>query len=162
MASGSSWPIKLRPVNFPFWIFCMRSLTPYHTTTSSEYISSIYNYYIKSLPMITSYGSFCYSGSTWNFNYIILLLDNPVKLDSSLDSLFDKNFPFGVEKKVSRCLWIFPKREDSAQTQLQLTSISNNTVFEFFSTLVLWCIFNKLTGFILQLSNVITEGVFGS
>ena len=52
--------------------------------------------------MITSYGRFCFPDNTWNYHAIVLLSDNSVKLNSSSDSLFDKNIPFGVENNVSR------------------------------------------------------------
>ena len=107
--------------------------------------------------MITSYESFFY-GSTWNFHAIILLLDKYVKFNSILDYIFDKNVPFGLEKKVSGRLWILPKWEHSALTQLCRATVSNNTIRGFSSTLVLWKIFNKLTGFMLQISNVMNAG----
>ena len=63
--------------------------------------------------MITLYGNFCFSGSTWNFHAIVLLSDNSVKLYLISDYLFDKDSPFGVEKKVSHRLQIFSKWEES-------------------------------------------------
>ena len=112
--------------------------------------------------MITSYGSFYFSGITWNFHAIILLLENSVKFNSISDSLFDKNIPFGVEKKVSDRLKIFSKQEDPDLTQVYCDPVSKNTVRGFFSPLFFWRIFQKLTGFISQLSNTITAGVFRS
>ena len=85
-----------------------------------------------------------------------------MKLNSISDSLFDKNVPFGVEKKLSDNLRILPKSEDSVFTLLYLAPVLNNNVRDFFSTLVFCKISKKLTGFISQLSNVMTAEVFGS
>ena len=112
--------------------------------------------------MITPYGRFCFPGNTWNFHVIIFLSDNPVKLNSSSDSLFDKNIPFGVENKVLHRLWIIYRWEDFALTQMYLTTVSNNLVRGLFSTLVFWQIFNKLISFMSQLSNLMIAGVMGS
>ena len=51
-----------------------------------------------------------------------------MKFNSISDSLFDKNVPFGVEKKVSDRLQIYPKLEESALIQLHRAPVSNNTV----------------------------------
>ena len=84
--------------------------------------------------MITSYGRYLFFGITWNYHAIIFLSENSVKFDLILDSLFDKNAPFGIERKVSGRPQIFPKQENSALTQLYHAPVYNNTVREFFST----------------------------
>ena len=49
---------------------------------------------------------------------IILLFENSVKLNLILDYLFDKNVPFGVEKKVLNRIRIYPKWEEYDLIQL--------------------------------------------
>ena len=69
-----------------------------------------------------------FPGIAWTFHAIILLLENSVKSNLISDSLLDKNLPFGVEKKVSDHLQIFPKLEDSALTQMYRDLVLNNKV----------------------------------
>ena len=70
----------------------------------------------------------------------MLLSDHSMKLNSISDSLFDKNVPFGVEKKVLRRLQTLTKWEYYALIQLHPAPVSNINV-SFFSTLVFWQIF---------------------
>ena len=68
--------------------------------------------------------------------------------------------PFNSEF-LSDWLQIFPKWEDSALTQIYCSPVSHNTVRGFYYFGLLANIL-KITGFISQMSIIVTAGVFGS